>query len=185
MLPQSADKQEDQIFKARILIVEDDLNLLEGIQTVLELDNYSVISVENGKQALAVLRESTVPPDLIVSDIMMPQMDGIQLLREVRKVPAWIKIPVHLPDGAQRKKRHSARQAVGRGRLSGQAVRRRRSADRRRIAPEPPQNAQRTVRRRHVDREAQYPDDPQSRIPHAADLRRRLRRYAQRPDAAA
>ena len=93
MLPQSSDKQEDQIFKARVLIVEDDLNLLEGIQTVLELDAYSVISVENGQQALAVLRESSVLPDLIVSDIMMPHMDGIQLLREVRKVPLWIKIP--------------------------------------------------------------------------------------------
>jgi two-component system sensor histidine kinase/response regulator len=93
MLPQSTDKQDDKIFKARILIVEDDLNLLEGIQTVLELDDYSVISVENGKQALAVLRESSVLPDLIVSDIMMPLMDGIQLLREVRKVPLWIKIP--------------------------------------------------------------------------------------------
>ncbi|MEO8394793.1 MAG: response regulator, partial [Chloroflexota bacterium] len=93
MLPKSSDMQEDKIFKARILIVEDDLNLLEGIQTVLELDDYSVISVENGKQALAVLRESSVLPDLIVSDIMMPQMDGIQLLREVRKVPLWIKIP--------------------------------------------------------------------------------------------
>ncbi|HVU11488.1 MAG TPA: hybrid sensor histidine kinase/response regulator [Phototrophicaceae bacterium] len=93
MLPQSSDRQDDKIFKARVLIVEDDLNLLEGIQTVLELDNYSVISVENGKQALAVLRESTVPPDLIVSDIMMPQMDGIQLLREVRSVQEWIKIP--------------------------------------------------------------------------------------------
>ena len=86
-------KQDDKLFKARILIVEDDLNLLEGIQTVLELDNYSVISVENGKQALDVLRESSVPPDLIVSDIMMPQMDGIQLLREVRRVQEWIKIP--------------------------------------------------------------------------------------------
>ncbi len=93
MLPKSSEKQEDKLFKARILIVEDDVNLLEGIQTVLELDHYSVISVENGKQALSVLGESAVPPDLIVSDIMMPQMDGIQLLREVRKVPQWIKIP--------------------------------------------------------------------------------------------
>lgn len=93
MLPEMSDSQESRFFKARILIVEDDLNLLEGVQTVLELDRYSVISVENGKQALEVLSTSPVPPDLIVSDIMMPQMDGIQLLREVRKVPEWIKIP--------------------------------------------------------------------------------------------
>ena len=89
----SGRQQDERIFKARVLIVEDDLNLLEGIQTVLELDNYSVITVENGQQALEILRDSAVPPDLIVSDIMMPQMDGIQLLREVRKVSAWIKIP--------------------------------------------------------------------------------------------
>lgn len=93
MQPVPYDKAKDPNYKARILVVEDDVNLLEGIQTVLELDNYEVISVENGKQALAQLGESSVPPDLIVSDIMMPQMDGIQLLREVRKVQAWIKIP--------------------------------------------------------------------------------------------
>ncbi len=93
MLSKQSDPLDDRVFKARILVVEDDLNLLEGIQTVLELDHYSVISVENGKQAIAVLSESPVLPDLIVSDIMMPQMDGIQLLREVRKMPDWIKIP--------------------------------------------------------------------------------------------
>jgi len=93
MLTRSSDKSEERIFKARILIVEDDANLLEGIQTVLELDNYSVITVENGRQALEILSQSSVPPDLIVSDIMMPYMDGIQLLMEVRKVAAWIKIP--------------------------------------------------------------------------------------------
>ncbi len=93
MLSPQSDQLDDKVFKARILIVEDDVNLLEGIQTVLELDHYSVISVENGKEALAVLGESTVPPDLIVSDIMMPQIDGLQLLQEVRKVPDWIKIP--------------------------------------------------------------------------------------------
>lgn len=93
MLTRASDKSEERIFKARILIVEDDANLLEGIQTVLELDNYSVITVENGRQALEILSQSSVPPDLIVSDIMMPQMDGIQLLMEVRKVAAWIKIP--------------------------------------------------------------------------------------------
>lgn len=93
MQSRAVGKSDEKIFKARILIVEDELNLLEGIQTVLELDNYSVIAVENGEQALAILSESSVPPDLIVSDIMMPHMDGIQLLREVRKVAAWIKIP--------------------------------------------------------------------------------------------
>ncbi|MBL8131314.1 MAG: hybrid sensor histidine kinase/response regulator [Anaerolineae bacterium] len=78
--------------RARILVVEDDLNLLEGIQTVLELDHYAVVCAENGVQAVEVLR-STPLPDLIVSDIMMPQMDGIELLKAVRAVPEWVRIP--------------------------------------------------------------------------------------------
>ncbi|MDZ4770019.1 MAG: response regulator [Chloroflexota bacterium] len=77
----------------RILVVEDDLNLLEGIQTVLELDQYTVVCAENGRQALEILQSTTTPPDLIVSDIMMPQMDGIEFLRAVRQVDDWINIP--------------------------------------------------------------------------------------------
>lgn len=78
---------------ASILIVEDDLNLLEGIRTVLELEGYTVQTAENGAQALEVLRHSPTLPELVVSDIMMPHMDGIALLTEVRKEPAWLTIP--------------------------------------------------------------------------------------------
>ncbi len=81
------------MFKATLLVVEDDIHLLEGIRTVLELEQYRVITAENGEQALNVLNSSPVPPDLIVSDIMMPRMDGIQLLNEVRKNQAWLSIP--------------------------------------------------------------------------------------------
>lgn len=84
--------------KGRVLFVEDDVNLLEGVKTVLELDGYLVTTAENGEQALAALRAASkqgdgAMPELIVSDIMMPKMDGIQLLREVRKEPAWLGIP--------------------------------------------------------------------------------------------
>lgn len=79
--------------KARILVVEDDINLLEGIRTVLELEGYTVLIAENGDQALNVLQSDADLPELVVSDIMMPVMDGIQLLKEMRKVPAWVTIP--------------------------------------------------------------------------------------------
>jgi signal transduction histidine kinase len=80
--------------KARILVVEDDTNLLEGIRTVLELDGYDVTTAENGKQALDLLRSTDHhAPQLIVSDIMMPIMSGIDLLVEVRREPAWVSIP--------------------------------------------------------------------------------------------
>lgn len=81
------------MFKATLLVVEDDIHLLEGIRTVLELEQYRVITAENGELALNVLNSSPVPPDLIVSDIMMPRMDGIQLLNEVRKNQSWLSIP--------------------------------------------------------------------------------------------
>jgi signal transduction histidine kinase len=79
--------------KAPILVVEDDINLLEGIRTVLELEGYRVLTAENGEHALGVLRNATQLPELVVSDIMMPHMDGIQLLEEIRKMPGWLAIP--------------------------------------------------------------------------------------------
>ncbi|NJM53365.1 MAG: tryptophan synthase subunit alpha, partial [Blastocatellia bacterium] len=56
-----------------------------GIRDILELDGYSVLTAENGNHGLEVLQNQSSPPDLIVSDIMMPKMDGIQFLKEVRK----------------------------------------------------------------------------------------------------
>jgi two-component system, sensor histidine kinase and response regulator len=79
--------------RAQILIVEDDPSLLEGIRTILELDQYDVLPAENGLHALEILKSAAIPPDLIVSDIMMPHMDGIEFLGEVRKEPRWVSIP--------------------------------------------------------------------------------------------
>jgi signal transduction histidine kinase len=80
--------------KAKLLIVEDDPNLLVGLRDILELDNYQVLTAENGRLGLEVLqREAETPPDLIVSDIMMPQMDGLEFLRKVRQQDQWVKIP--------------------------------------------------------------------------------------------
>jgi signal transduction histidine kinase len=79
--------------KAKVLVVEDDIHLLEGIRDILELDGYSVLTAENGSHGIEVLNSQTTPPDLIVSDIMMPKMDGIQFLKEVRKENRWFGIP--------------------------------------------------------------------------------------------
>ncbi len=79
--------------RAEILIVEDDPNLLAGIRAILELENYVVVSAENGEQALEFLRSRPVAPDLILSDIMMPEMDGIEFLAQVRQEPRWVTVP--------------------------------------------------------------------------------------------
>ncbi len=79
--------------KATVLVIEDDFQLLDGIRDILELDGYAVITAENGSYGLQALRDNPIPPDLILSDIMMPRMDGIQFLKEVRKEPRWLTIP--------------------------------------------------------------------------------------------
>jgi two-component system sensor histidine kinase/response regulator len=79
--------------KAKVLVVEDDIHLLEGIRDILELDGYAVLTAENGINGLEILHNQIAPPDLIVSDIMMPKMDGIQFFTEVRKENRWLEIP--------------------------------------------------------------------------------------------
>ena len=67
---------------ATILVVEDDMELLDLFQTVLENENYNVISATNGLQALDIVSNQTI--DLIVSDVMMPQMDGFEMIKLLR-----------------------------------------------------------------------------------------------------
>lgn len=66
-----------------ILIVEDDLALSEALCDTLELDGYRVVAANNGVDALAVLNKHEV--GLVVSDVQMPVMDGLQLLQNVRQ----------------------------------------------------------------------------------------------------
>ncbi len=81
--------------EAKILIVEDDPHLREGLADLLELQNdrYKLVidTAVNGVEGLAALENNT--PDLIISDIMMPQMDGYTFLQTVRKNPRWFRIP--------------------------------------------------------------------------------------------
>ena len=83
------------MIKATLLVVEDEPNLLLGIRDILELDDYGVVTAANGQQALTVLQEASKDklPDLIVSDIMMPFMDGMEFLKEVRNKTEWSHIP--------------------------------------------------------------------------------------------
>lgn len=78
----------------RVLVVEDDTHLLSGIRDILELEKYSVLTAGNGRDGLTVLNANPAnPPDVIVSDVMMPYMDGFEFLEEVRKEDRWIHVP--------------------------------------------------------------------------------------------
>ena len=72
--------------KATILVVEDDPAMLIAFQEVLEGAGYEVVVAANGKDALSWLQSQT--PDLILSDISMPVMDGFKATAEIRKKEA-------------------------------------------------------------------------------------------------
>lgn len=66
-----------------LLVVEDDIMIREGVVEFLSQQGYQVLSAADGEEALLVFRMQTV--HLIILDIMLPKMDGIRLLREIRK----------------------------------------------------------------------------------------------------
>ncbi len=67
----------------KILVVEDETSIREDLRMILSINNYEVLSAENGKEALEIIKNTI--PDLILSDIMMPVMDGYELLSEILK----------------------------------------------------------------------------------------------------
>ena len=74
-----------------LLIVEDDQAILDGVAIALEAAGYVVMKAINGEDALAQLEKAT--PDLILSDIMMPVMDGFDFYRALRANSEWELVP--------------------------------------------------------------------------------------------
>jgi putative two-component system response regulator len=74
-----------------LLVVEDNLALREGLGEMLGLEGFSVVKAANGRDALDKL--NTFTPDLILSDISMPEMDGYSFFKAVRERAEWVTIP--------------------------------------------------------------------------------------------
>jgi len=72
--------------------VDDEPHIVRLIQVNLERQGYQVETANNGAQALAKIRESR--PDLLVSDVMMPEMDGFELLANIRRDATLMDLPV-------------------------------------------------------------------------------------------
>ena len=75
----------------RILVVEDNPEMRQSVANTLRLERYQVDQADNGQAALTLLQRVT--PDLILSDINMPRMGGIEFYRVVRQNPRWLLIP--------------------------------------------------------------------------------------------
>lgn len=75
----------------KIALIEDNLEMRENIQEILQLANYQVYSAENGKKGVELIKNEK--PDLILCDIMMPELDGYGVLYMVSKNPETAGIP--------------------------------------------------------------------------------------------
>ena len=76
----------------RILIVEDHPDTQQGLQQLLQLYGYHVLTANNGQQGL--MKASAHLPDLIITDVMMPVMDGIEMVRQLRSSLAFRHTPI-------------------------------------------------------------------------------------------
>jgi adenylate cyclase len=83
----------------RILLVDDDPDIRDVLSTALHDEGYQVCCLANGAAALSLLR-SAARPDVILLDLMMPEMDGWELRAELKAHPELRKIPVIYLSGA-------------------------------------------------------------------------------------
>lgn len=89
--PAPIDQADDDSY--RILLVEDNIELLMLMQTLL-MGKYNVLTAQNGRQALKVIEANEL--DLVISDVMMPEMDGNELTRQLKTDPNMSHLPVIL-----------------------------------------------------------------------------------------
>ncbi len=76
----------------KLLLIDDDPNLILLVKDYLEFRGYNVDTAENGREALEVLDQNV--PDMIICDVMMPEMDGYALVKHIREEPVTNRIPV-------------------------------------------------------------------------------------------
>jgi CheY-like chemotaxis protein len=83
----------DVLRQRKVLVVDDDARNIFALTTVLENHDMEVVSATNGRQAIDLLRET---PDLsvVLMDIMMPEMDGYQTMREIRQQSQFRTLPI-------------------------------------------------------------------------------------------
>ena len=76
----------------RLLVIEDDLNIRESLAEMLDLHGFEVLLAENGRTGLRLAMENL--PGLIITDIMMPEMNGFEMLSSLRKQQQTELVPV-------------------------------------------------------------------------------------------
>lgn len=86
------DYRKDNLATKMILVVDDEEDLLEIIRSHLEDASYQVVTARDGEQGLAMAKR--IKPNLIILDIAMPVMNGMEMLEHLRSEPALAQMPV-------------------------------------------------------------------------------------------
>jgi CheY-like chemotaxis protein len=93
----SARNRETVLEGRRVLVAEDDVRNIFALTSVLEPKGVTVVIARNGREALTMLAKCSKedkPVDLVLMDIMMPEMDGLTAMREIRKESRWKSLPI-------------------------------------------------------------------------------------------
>jgi len=75
-----------------VLVIDDERGFCDVVTVILESQGYQVHQAYDSQEAFGLLNETT--PDLILTDLMMPNIDGFALIRRLRETPNWAEIPV-------------------------------------------------------------------------------------------
>jgi two-component system alkaline phosphatase synthesis response regulator PhoP len=78
----------------KILIVDDDPDLVEAVAMILRSKKFDVVAAYNGKEGIEKVKRER--PDLVVLDVMMPEKDGYSVCKELKSDPQWSHIPILL-----------------------------------------------------------------------------------------
>jgi CheY-like chemotaxis protein len=90
--PRTDTTQIKPVIAARVLIADDDPSSRELLRSILESSGYEVVAAEDGVQAME--RAADFAPDLVILDIQMPKMDGLEAAKALRNIPSFEKTPI-------------------------------------------------------------------------------------------
>lgn len=99
----------------RVLVIEDEQNIIEAIRFFLSRDGWEVFTHSNGRDALDAVAQRG--PDLLILDVMLPGRSGYEILRDLRARPEWQGLPVLMLTARGQAKDREMAEAAGASRF--------------------------------------------------------------------